>query len=506
VSEDFCTVDTASGKVRGLVSAGIRQFKGVPYGASTAGANRFKRPAKPQPWAGVRDCFGYGPVSPQVPSDWRSDYARLIQFDLNVAFGGMSEDCLTLNIWTPGTESGAKRPVLFSIHGGGFAIGSGNHPMYDGTRLAAFGDVVVVTVTHRLGSFGYLNLADLDPSGDWSDAGVCGLLDLVAALEWVRDNIGHFGGDPGCVTIFGQSGGGWKVSSLLAMPAARGLFHRAAVQSGSWLRHVSREAGTYMADTFIKKLGLTKERVRDIQAIPFSKLLAAQTEIGAHAFAPVLGANAAAHPFHPAAPEESADVPLIVSTTLDDAGLFFDNFELTEPALKTLLTQRYGDQATSLLALYREHYPSKTPYLLHAQIITDTGFRRFAHIQAELKAAQSRAPVYTFRWDWICPAFDGKFGAVHAMDVSATFHNDRDAIVGAGTRDARSMCRSLASAWVNFARTGDPNNETLPHWPRFDAKRRSTMIFAPETRVVDDPLGPIRNFWLSVPEPLSVFG
>jgi para-nitrobenzyl esterase len=181
---EFCTVETASGQVRGLISSGIRQFKGVPYGASTAGANRFQQPQRPSPWTGARDCLGYAPVSPQVPYDVGHEYARLIQFDLNVALGGMGEDCLNLNIWTPGTGRQEKRAVLFCIHGGGFAICSGNHPMYDGAKLAGLGDVVVVAVTHRLSSFGYLNLADLDPSGRWADAGAAGMLDLVAALEW----------------------------------------------------------------------------------------------------------------------------------------------------------------------------------------------------------------------------------------------------------------------------------------------------------------------------------
>src|SRR5258708_6605934 len=377
---DFCTVETTSGKVRGLVSSGVRQFKSVPYGASTAGANRFKRPERPRPWAGVRDCFGYGPVSPQVPSDMGNDYARLIQFDLNVAVGGMSEDCLHLNIWTPGTGRDEKRAVLFSIHGGGFAIGSGNGPMYDGAKLASFGDVVVVTVTHRLASFGYLNLADLDPSGPWADAGAVGMLDLVAALEWVRDNIENFGGDPGRVMICGQSGGGWKVSALLGMPAARGLFHRAAVQSGSLLTHLPRVASAQVADAFIKKLGLSTTTLGRIQDLPWSRLLAAQTEIGAHAFSPGLdGVNFITDPFHPQPPLESNDVPLIVSTTLDDAGQFFDIFSMTEHELKTTLVAGYGAKADPLLALYRQLFPTKSPYLLYAQIVTASGFRRFPH-------------------------------------------------------------------------------------------------------------------------------
>ncbi len=503
----FCSVETAGGKIRGLISGGVRQFRGVPYGASTAGENRFQAPRPAAPWSGVRDCFGFGPVSPQLPSDIANDYGRLVQFDLNVGFGGMSEDCLHLNIWAPDTGPEEKRAVLFSIHGGGFTIGSGNNPLYDGARLAGFGNVVVVSITHRLASFGFLNLSDLDASGEWADSGAAGMLDLVAALEWVRDNIANFGGDPKRVMIFGQSGGGWKVSALLGMPTARGLFHRAAVQSGSLLRHLSREAGAQMADALIKKLGLSVHNLHDIQRLPWGQLLEAQTAIGAHVFAPVLdGINLPADPFHNQAPAESSGIPLIVSTTLDDAGLFFNHFDMTETDLKNLLAQRYGDRAQPLFALYREHFPAKAPYLLQAQMITDAGFRRFAHAQAELKARQAQAAVYTYLWEWTCPAFDAKFGAVHGMDVSACFHNDRDAIVGSGSRDAQRMCQGLAAAWVNFANTGSPNTAHLPHWPSFDTKRRATMILGADARVADDPYGDLRAFWQDMPEPTSVLG
>jgi para-nitrobenzyl esterase len=504
---NFCSVETTCGTVRGLINSGIRQFKGVPYGASTSGKNRFMRPQKHAPWAGVRDCFGYGPVSPQIPSDIGNDYARLVQFDLNVAAGGMGEDCLHLNVWTPDAAHDGKRAVLFSIHGGGFALGSGNNPMYDGARLAGVGDVVVVTVTHRLASFGYLNLSDLEPSGEWPDAGASGILDLVAALEWVRDNIAGFGGDPDRVMICGQSGGGWKVSSLLAMPVARGLFHRAAVQSGSLQSHLSREDSVKVADAFIKKLGLTSNNLRDIQSLPWAQLLAAQIAVGSHVFAPVLdGINLVREPIQSAAPPDSTEVALIVSTTMDDAGLFFTNFGLTEVELKNTLAQRYGMEADRMLALYRNIFPAKSPYLLQAQMITDAGFRRFAHMQAERKAAQGHAPIYTYLWEWNSPAYDGKFGAVHAMDVSASFHNERDSILGGGCHEAQLMSAALAGAWVAFAKTGNPNHDGLPYWPNFNVRNRSTMMFGPDTRVIDDPYSEIRSFWLGMPGPNSVFG
>ncbi len=504
---DLATVETTNGTIRGLVSSGVRQFKGVPYGASTAGANRFRRPQPPARWSGVLDCLGYAPVSPQVPSTLSYDYARLIQFDLNVAVGGMSEDCLHLNIWAPHQGGDAPRAVMVCIHGGGFAIGSGNGALYDGANLAAWGNVVVVTVTHRLASLAYLNLADLEPSGRWPDAGVVGLLDLVAALEWVRDNVENFGGDPGRVMIFGQSGGGWKVSALLGMPAARGLFHRAAVQSGSLLTHVSREDGARVAAAFIQKLGLTPATLADIQELPWSRLLAAQEEIGAHAFAPVLDAsNLVRDPFGDAAPSESDGVPLIISTTLDDAGLFFDNFSMNEAELNTLLAARWGAKAAELLALYRDAFPAKSPYLLYSQLVTDSGFRRFAHAQAELKAARGAAPVYAYLWEWASPAYQGKFGAAHAMDVSASFHNERDALLGAGSRDACRMCEQLASAWVAFANTGDPNHPSIPAWPRFEASRRATLGLGPDPRIVNDPHGTLRAFWRDMPAAGSVLG
>jgi para-nitrobenzyl esterase len=502
---EFCDVETASGQVRGLISGGVRQFKGVPYGASTAGVERWRRPRPPLPWSGTRECFGYGPASPQVPYDVGHDYARLIQFDLNVALGGMGEDCLHLNIWTPSTAPPQKRAVMFCIHGGGFAICSGNHPMYDGAKLASVGDVVVVTVTHRLASFGFLNLQDMDASGRWADAGAVGMLDLIAALEWVRDNIENFGGDPHRVTIFGQSGGGWKVSTLLQMPAARGLYQRAAIQSGSLIAHLPREMAAQMAHAFVSQLGLTPSTLKKILEVPWTQLLAAQTAIGAHAFVPYVdGAHLPVQARD--AQAQIPSVPLIIGTTLDDAGLFFDRFNMTEAQLLEALTAQYGAKATHLHGLYRQHFPNKSAYLLHAQIITDAGFRRFAHLQAEQECARPGAAVFTYLWEWQCPAFDGKFGAVHAMDVSASMHNERDAILGSGSSDARSACSAMAAAFVAFANTGDPNGPHLPHWPRFDLSNRSTLVFDRLNRVQNDPHSALRKAWLDMPMAASVLG
>jgi para-nitrobenzyl esterase len=333
------------------------------------------------------------------------------------------------------------------------------------------------------------------------------MLDLVAALIWVRDNIENFGGDPGCVTIFGQSGGGWKVSTLLAMPAARGLFHRAAIQSGSLVSHMPREAAAQVSRAFMGHLGLTPASLDRIQELPWTQILAAQTTIGAQAFAPIVeGAHIPAQPSDPQVASLSDHVPLIISTTLDDAGLFFDRFAMTEQELTDTLSASYGAKATLLHATYRQYFPAKSPFLLYAQIITDAGFRRFAHAQAEAKAARQCAAVYTYLWEWTCPAYDGKFGAAHAMDVAASMHNERDAILGSGSAEARRMCDALASALLAFAKTGDPNNAQIPRWPRFDASQRSTLVFDRNTRIEHDPHRALRELWLDMPPALSVLG
>jgi para-nitrobenzyl esterase len=498
----FFDVDTSSGIVRGTINTGVKIFRGIRYGADTGGKNRFMPPRKPAPWTGARNCIGYGPISPQTASGFRSDYSQLIQWDKHIGTGGMNEDCLSLNIWTPGVSDNAKRAVLVSFHGGGWATGSGNGPMYDGGQLALLGDVVVVTVNHRLASFGYTHLAAVGAPEEFKLAGVCGVMDMVASLEWVRDNIAAFGGDPSRVMIFGQSGGGSKVSTLLATPAAKGLFHRAVVQSGSTLRLIADADAEKSADLFLKKLGLPRTRIADVQQLPWEQLLTAQVESTGAAFTPVVdGKYLTHHPFDPTAPAESRDVPVIIATTLEDAALRLTNWDLTDSGLTALLNERFKGKAEEIRALYRPVAAGKTPYLVQAQVFTDTQGRSRATTQAERKAAQGGAPAWLYIWEWATPAFDGKLGAVHGHDVDASFNLYRNGICGTGDKTGRLMAKRLASTFVAFAKTGKPDNDQIPHWPAYDATTRATMVFDAETRVVNDHRSAIRKYWSQNPPP-----
>jgi para-nitrobenzyl esterase len=493
----FVVAETTSGKVQGMNLGGIKTFKGIPYGASTGGKNRFMPPQKAQPWTGVRDAFEFGQISPQVLADTRGEYAQLIDWDFQP--GGMGEDCLALNVWTPALKDGGKRPVLVCFHGGGFSIGSGAAIGYSGEPLARFANVVVVTVNHRLASFGYLHLADLGAPQEFARAGVAGLMDLVASLEWVRDNIENFGGDPNAVMIFGQSGGGAKTSALMGMPSAKGLFHRAGVQSGSLLKVKSREDATAGAEKLLKQLGIDKSKIADIQKVSWEQILDAQTTLGgggaASPFTPVLdGTIIPQNPFDPTASTVSADVPMIISTTLDEAALSLTNFDLDEAGLKGVVTRLVTDKADRVLGLYRKAYPSASPYLIQARMITDRGFRANAYKQAERKAALGKAPAYFYLFTWPCPGYNGKFGSVHGTDVQLVFHAYRGAIGGGGT-DAKTLADKMAAMWVAFAKTGDPNTSAIPHWSAYDAQTRPTMVFDTNTRVENDPRRDFRLLW-----------
>ena len=492
----FVEIETSSGTIRGLDVDGIKVFKGVPYGASTAGKNRFMPPVKPEPWTGVRDALAFGQVAPQPVADAASTYGRLIGWDKQP--GGMGEDCLVLNVWTPGLNDGAKRAVMLSIHGGGFTTGSGGTAGYNGDSLARLGDVVVVTVNHRLGALGYLHLADLGAPEEFAQSGAAGMLDLVAALQWVRDNIERFGGDPQQVTVFGQSGGGAKTSALLAMPGAAGLFVRAGVQSGSALRLLTRELASELAHRLMAKLGIPKDDFAALQRIPFEQIVAAQSALTSDApafgFAPVVdGVAIPRHPFDPDAPAISADVPMIIGTTLDDSAMG-GRWDIDEARVKAGLQKRYAAHADRIMATYRKHYPDVSPFLLQARMLTDRRGRRAANTMAERKAAQGKAPAYLYLFSYLSPALDGKLGAVHGVDVGMTFNNAKGGLVGDGP-EARKLALRFASAWVAFAKTGNPNCAEIPNWPAYDKSKRATMVFDTEIVMQNDPLREMRMLW-----------
>jgi len=495
-SAGFVTAQTTYGTLRGRDEDGIKVFRGIAYGASTAGARRFMPPAPPEPWKGVRDALEFGAVAPQ-PTAITTEYGKLIGWDNHP--GAMGEDCLVLNVWTPGIGDGRKRAVMLSIHGGGFVSGSGSTPGYNGKALARTGDVVVVTVNHRLGALGYCHLAELG-GPEFAHSGVAGMLDLVAALRWVRDNIASFGGDPETVMVWGQSGGGAKTSGLLAMPSAQGLFRRAAVQSGSALRLMTREIGTQLAERLLAKLDLDASRLRELQTVPFERLVAAQGAVAAETrsmgFAPVVDGDAIArHPFDPDAPALSAEIPLIVSTTLDD-GAMGGRFDIDDAGVKLGLqkSKRTAPHAERIFDAYRRVYPDVSPFLLNARIQTDRGARRAATAMVERKAAQGKAPAYLYLFAWPSPAAGGKFGAVHGVDVGLTFNSAGGPLVGK-TPEGQALAKQLSAAWIAFAKTGDPNNAEIPHWPAYDTEARATLILDRETRVENDPLRELRVLW-----------
>ncbi len=494
----FPIVETANGRVRGLSYGGISVFKGLPYGADTSGKNRFRAPQPVKNWSGVRDASDYGQYAPQIPGNRRHVYADLILNDQHA--GGMGEDCLVLNGYTPEASTAKKRPVIVRFHGGGFYGGSSNTPGADGWMLAGFGDCVVVTINHRLSSLGYLYLGEDD---DFADSGSVGLQDLVAALKWINTNIEAFGGDAERVMIFGQSGGGAKVSNVLTMPSAHGLFHRAGVMSGSSLVSMTREEAAEVSDKFLKQLGLTRKDIRKLQKIPFTTLLNAQAEVEAderargeapRSFSPVLGTAIPRHPYTPDAPPLSKDIPMIVSSVLDERTYRERDFKMGWEKVEANLRQRVGEEAKELLARYRAEDSKATPYLINARINTDATFRRSAHIMSDRKAEQGGAPLWKYLWKVPSAAYGGRYGAVHGIDVGYSMYDIRFPLAGPSV-DNLKLAAQIAGAWVSMAATGNPNNDKTPNWPAYDKNKRSTLVFGEETKAEDDPRQEFREYW-----------
>jgi para-nitrobenzyl esterase len=472
---------TRHGRVRGAATGDVLSFKGARYGAPT---RRFQAPERPHAWRGVRDALAFGPACPQRGLEGEPQ----------------SEDCLFLNVWTPALSG--SRPVLVYIHGGAFNTGSGSSAVTDGARLSAYGDVVVVTLNHRLNAFGYAYLA----SHGFPDSGNAGQLDLILALEWVRDNIANFGGDPACVTVFGQSGGGAKIATLMAMPAAAGLFQRAFTMSGQQVTASGPGNAARRTDAYLAALGLSAETARNIAALPADRLVEALTPtdpvlgFGSLYFGPVLDQrHLTRHPFYPDAAPQSLGIPMMIANTHDetrgfvgaDRSVFAMGWDDVPARLASAM--RVDILSSYVVSEYRRLYPTYSPSDVYFAASTAARSWRGALIELE-ERAKAGAPAYAYQLDWRAPAEDGIFGAPHTLDIPLVFGTlEASEWIGARTPESEAMSRTMMDAFLRFARSGDPG------WTPYTLPARSTMIFDTTSRVENDPRGGERELFARVP-------
>ena len=500
-------VETPSGKLAGRVEGGIHAFRGIPYARPPVGPLRFRAPEPAPAWKGVREALAFGPSAPQNPM-----MLPLPGMDV----GALDEDCLYLNVYTPAPD-GERRPVLVWIHGGGFVIGSGAQSIYDGSRLARRGDVVVVTINYRLGPLGFLHLADLCPGLEGAAAN-CGIRDQVLALEWVRDHVAAFGGDPGNVTIFGESAGGMSVGTLLGTPAARGLFRRAIAQSGACHNVHTRETATRVAEHFLERLGVRPaDAARALREMPPDKILDTQqqslltlgTSLGLLLpFQPITDGELLPEPPIDAVRAGSArGVSLLAGTTRDEWKLFamIDTGlrQLDRPALLARVERQVGAEAAErLVAVYEAALAERglaQPGDLFVAVETDRVFRIPALRLAEAQLDHGD-DVFVYRFDWESPALGGALGACHAIELGFVFgvldKPGMDFLSGKGP-EAERLSETAMDAWLAFARGGDPSHAGLPggRWPRYDAERRATLVFDRACEVHLDPGGRERRAW-----------
>ncbi len=479
-------VETTHGKVRGRVINKVHAFQGIPYGGPTSGSNRFMPATKPRAWATVMDTTEWGPEAPQGP------HTEIPEVAATIPRTGISEDCLRLNVWTTSLDRNAKRPVMVWLHGGGFTSGSGSYTIYNGANMARQHEVVMLSINHRLNSFGFLYLSEIG-GAPFANASNAGMLDVVTALEWVKDNIGKFGGDPKNVTIMGQSGGAGKVSTLMAMPSAKGLFHRAIVQSGANLAGITTADATKTARILMAKLGV--KTVEELQKVPMDTLVNATLNTQGLTLGPVVdGKTLPGGPFDPTAPAIAADIPVLIGTTEYEI-TFFPNTKydaLDDAALHAAFksTTRAASDADvdKLVATYKKGRPGLTN-LDYSLILASDNFRGRVITEAERKAAQ-KAPVFLYYFTWQSPVHDKQLKSFHTLEIPFVLANvdEGKSMTGTG-QDRYALQDRMSTAWAEFARTGNPNHSGLPSWPAFDTKTRPTMVFNNTCRVVNDPAG-----------------
>jgi para-nitrobenzyl esterase len=489
-------VHTSYGMVQGVQEGSILSWKGIPYAQPPLEKRRFRPPQPPEPWSGVLQATHFGPMAMQPPSMPAELLRRL----------SMSEDCLTLNIWSPGVDS-ELRPVLVWIHGGGWLIGSGR--LHDGTSLATLGDVVVVTLNYRLGPFGFLHLADLGGE-EYAASGKCGLLDQVAALRWIQDDIAAFGGDPRRVTVFGESAGAMSIGTLLTLPAAQGLFQQAILQSGIIGPVRNDTVATALARTFLQILEARPGDLSPLENMPAERLVEAasvlpdwQATTGAgdmiH-FAPVIdGSILPHHPLQAIASGAAKHIPLIIGTTRDEC-LFYPFADPTwreadDETLIRRVQQQVGTLWPSVAPFYLEDHADEQPLL--TRLLSLLTFDQFIFPAIQLAEAQVRqgAPVWAYRFDWHSPLFGG---ATHTLDRIFVWNLAENPTIQRMTGDAperAQLAHQMQKAWIAFARTGNPTIPELPIWPRDDLEQRATMLFDRESTVQNDPNARARQSW-----------
>lgn len=505
-------IETTLGKVQGRRREGVCVFKGIPYGASTAGSGRFRPPRPAEPWSGSLPAFVDPPEAPQRDPDAIAEAASPNPFaslDPNWPVLPESEDCLKLDVWTPAADH-RRRPVMMYFHGGGFAVGSAAGDWQSGVGLSRLGDVVFVSPNHRLNALGHLFLDRMD--SDFAGAGNAGLLDLVLALQWVRDNIGRFGGDPGNVTLIGQSGGGQKISMLLAMPQAAGLFHKAIIMSGPAPKALEPDYAEDMAARLLGKLGIARNALPRLQALPLRRIMEAYfavfRETGGfgvlgilQGFAPVVdGTILPRHPFFGSAPRTTASVPLIIGTTRTEMTLNTlvarpTAWMMDEQGLHAGVSPLFGRATDRVIRAYRTDHPRASAWELYGLITADWPTRLYSIWIAEAKARLEQAPVFMYRTDWQTPVAGGKLISPHAIDLAMALEDARyTSTFDGGGAPVEWLSHQISTAWLAFARHGDPNSALLPAWPRYGPQSgRATMLFNKECRVANDPDGADRR-------------
>ena len=474
-------VETTSGTISGSMEDSIFSFKGIPY----ARAERFMPPQEPEAWEGVRECNRFGPIAMQVNS-WSPDSVM------------DEKDLFTVNVWTQGLNDGKKRPVMVWLHGGGFSTGASDDPISHGKELAEKGDIVLVSVNHRLNILGFL---DLSACGEkYAHSANVGMLDVVAALNWVNRNIASFGGDAGNVTIFGESGGGGKVGTLMCMPAAEGLFHKAIIQSGTLVNVMTKEKSTQIGLAVLENLGLTCEQAGSLDTIPYKRLVeignkAQEQTVGRRTpgtrvmfgFGPVPDSvNLVQQPFTPGFAPFSKDIPLLIGTTLNELmRTAYGEKELTMEQARERVEQIYGNDTGRYMALFAEAYPDHTPQDL---LSIDNLFRPYTIMVADARASEGNAPLYSYLLTWKSPVDDSTRGSFHGVDIPLVFKNIELGKHWTGTDDeARRLAEKMSAAWINFAKTGDPNVENLlPQWRPYSQENGETMLFDRECKIVNN--------------------